>query len=487
LIDSIGSVEGTAVAEVAPGVWHRLLDRQLAKRGLTPDSPPEDHATWIGFLDTVARSYMEGEQGRELLERSLAISSEEMQDLYSRQRAISACAQALLFSREDEAVSVALAAVVKATQASCGWIDVNVDTEAAGQAYERKSWVCGSEPRHDRGDEHTSRSWNDEGPDVAALNQGTVLTRRVATDCCEEPCTATFVPIVGERGWMATLVTAVPGPSPLPPGDLEVLRVVAGMLGSFSDQLESHQRLAERQAELEALVRSKDQLIASISHEIRTPLTAIMGYARLLRDSQLAMVDAESEAFVAMLVDQGDELSNIVDDLVVAARADLGHLEVVAVPIHLRAQTNQVLEAIDPTTPRSVRVTGHDVIALGDPSRVRQIIRNLITNAARYGGTNIEVALHLDEVGAHLLVVDDGRGVPDGQQDRIFEAYHRAHAVPGVTHSLGLGLFLSRTLARLMSGDVSYRRVSGQTIFDLTLPTTHELLVGPSNEWGSTS
>jgi signal transduction histidine kinase len=431
---------------------------------------------------------MEGEQGRELLERSLAISSEEMQDLYSRQRAISACAQALLFSREDEAVSVALAAVVKATQASCGWIDVNVDTEAAGQAYERKSWVCGSEPRHNRGDEHTSWSWNDEGPDVAALNQGTVLTRRVATDCCEEPCTATFVPIVGERGWIATLVTAVPGPSPLPPGDLEVLRVAAGMLGSFSDQLESHQRLAERQAELEALVRSKDQLIASISHEIRTPLTAIMGYARLLRDSQLAMVDAESEAFVAMLVDQGDELSNIVDDLVVAARADLGHLEVVAVPIHLRAQTNQVLEAIDPTTARSVRVTGHDVIALGDPSRVRQIIRNLITNAARYGGTNIEVALHLDEVGAHLLVVDDGRGVPDGQQDRIFEAYHRAHAVPGVTHSLGLGLFLSRTLARLMSGDVSYRRVSGQTIFDLTLPTTQERLVGPaSNEWGSTS
>jgi two-component system OmpR family sensor kinase len=177
-----------------------------------------------------------------------------------------------------------------------------------------------------------------------------------------------------------------------------------------------------------------------------------------------------------MLVDQGDELSNIVDDLVVAARADLGHLEVVAVPIHLRAQTNQVLEAIDPNGHLSVRVAGNEVAALGDPSRVRQIIRNLITNAARHGGTSIEVALHLDEVGAHLLVVDDGRGVPDGHQDGIFEAYHRAHAVPGVTRSLGLGLFLSRTLARLMSGDVSYRRVAGQTIFDLTLPTTHERL-----------
>jgi signal transduction histidine kinase len=476
LIDSFGSAEGTVVVDARTEESHRLLDRQLAKRGLTRNSPPDDRAQWREFLDAVARSYLEGEQGRELLERSLAISSEEMQDLYSRQRAISACAQALLFSRDDEAVPDALAAVVKATQASCGWIDVNVETDAFPQAYERKWSVCGSEPAQGEDGEHTSRSWKESSVDVGDLSQGAVLTRLVGTDCCDGTCTATYVPIIGERGWTATLVTGALGPSPMPPGDLEVLRVAAGMLGSFMDQLEANRRLAERQAELEELIRSKDQLIASISHEIRTPLTAIMGYARLLRDSQLSLSDAESEAFIAMLVDQGDELSNIVDDLVVAARADLGHLEVVAVPIHLRAQTNQVLEAIDPNGHLSVRVAGNEVAALGDPSRVRQIIRNLITNAARHGGTSIEVALHLDEVGAHLLVVDDGRGVPDGHQDGIFEAYHRAHAVPGVTRSLGLGLFLSRTLARLMSGDVSYRRVAGQTIFDLTLPTTHERL-----------
>jgi protein-histidine pros-kinase len=249
------------------------------------------------------------------------------------------------------------------------------------------------------------------------------------------------------------------------------------MLGSFTDQLEANRRLAERQAELEDLIHSKDQLITSISHEIRTPLTAIMGYGRLLRDSQTALSDAESEAFVTMLVDQGDELSNIVDDLVVAARADLGHLEVVSVPIHLRAQTNQVLEAMDLSGPTSVRVTGEDAVALGDPSRVRQIIRNLITNAGRYGGTDIEVAIHADEVGARLLVIDGGQGVPEDQRDRIFEAYQRAHAAHGVTHSLGLGLYLSRTLARLMRGDLSYRRVADRTIFDLKLPTAQ----GPSD------
>lgn len=474
MIDGVGSAEGTVLADAGTDVSHRLLDRQLAKRGLTSDSPPEDRARWRELLDTVARSYLEGEQGRELLERSLAISSEEMQDLYTRQRAISACAQALLFSRDDEAVPVALAAVVKATQASCGWIDVNVDTDAVPQAYERKWSVCGSVPAHSGGDELTLRSWKESGVDVGDLSEGTVLARTVVKDCCDGPCIATYVPIIGERGWTATLVTAASGPTPLPPGDLEVLRVAAGMLGSFTDQLETNRRLAERQAELEELIRSKDQLITSISHEIRTPLTAIMGYARLLRDSQSSLLDAESEAFVAMLVDQGDELSNIVDDLVVAARADLGHLEVVAVPIHLRAQSNQVLEAMDLSGHLSVRVTGEDSVALGDPSRVRQIIRNLITNAARYGGTDIEVAIHADGVGAHLLVIDDGQGVPQDQQDRIFDAYQRAHASPGVTHSLGLGLYLSRTLARLMLGDISYRRAAGQTIFHLRLPASQE-------------
>lgn len=462
------------MADVGVVVSHRLLDRQLAKRGLTPDSPPEDRARWREFLGTVARSYLEGEQGRELLERSLAISSEEMQDLYSRQRAISACAQALLFSRGDEAVPVALAAVVRATEASCGWIDVNVDMDSFPQAYERKWSVCGSEPTHGAGDEQTSKSWKESGVDVGDLSEGTVLTRTAVTDCCAGQCTATYVPIIGERGWTATLVTGAPGPSRLPPGDLEVLRVAAGMLGSFMDQLEASRRLAERQAELEELIRSKDQLITSISHEIRTPLTAIMGYARLLRDSQPALSDAESEAFVTMLVDQGDEISNIVDDLVVAARADLGHLEVVAVPIHLRAQTNQVLEAMNLSGPLSIRVTGEDAVALGDPSRVRQIIRNLITNAARHGGTDIEVAIQADEAGASLLVIDGGQGVPEDQRDRIFEAYQRAHTALGVTHSLGLGLYLSRTLARLMGGDISYRRVADKTVFDLKLPTTQE-------------
>lgn len=449
---------------------HRLLDRQLAKRGLTPDWLPEDQANWVDFLATIARMYSEAEQGRELLERSLALSSAEMLELYSRQRAISACAQALLFNRDDEAVTATLSAVMKATEASCGWIDINIDTDESPPAYQRKWSICGGDQIRYLEAEQPPLLWSEQTDIVEALSQGKTLTRITTSSCCDHLCTETYVPITGERGWTATLVIATPGSEPLPNGDLEVLRMAAGMLGSFLDQLESHRRLAEREKELEELLKSKDQLIASISHEIRTPLTAITGFAQLLNDGVANLTEADRTSYVITLVDQGNELANIVDDLLVAAKADIGKLTVVRVPVDLRAQSAQVLEALNPAQGSQVNVIGSAVKCVGDPQRVRQIIRNLVTNARRYGGPTVEIRVHSDQTGGHLLVVDNGEGVPRGHEERVFEAYYRAQETPGLTSALGLGLSITRTLARLMNGDVSYRRDSGHTIFQLDLP-----------------
>lgn len=227
--------------------------------------------------------------------------------------------------------------------------------------------------------------------------------------------------------------------------------------------------LKQREVELRDLVRSKDQLIASISHEIRTPLTAITGFAQLLHQAGGDLTEAEKESYIRTLVEQGNELTNIVDDLLVAAKADLGSLAVVAVPVDLRAQLAQVLKAIDPEEIARIEITGGPVKCKGDPQRVRQVIRNLVTNALRHGGSTVEVQLRADSTGAHLLVIDDGVGVIAGQEERIFQPYQRAHETPGLTSTLGLGLHISRTLARLMGGDIVYRREGDRTIFQLTL------------------
>jgi two-component system sensor histidine kinase ChiS len=106
-----------------------------------------------------------------------------------------------------------------------------------------------------------------------------------------------------------------------------------------------------------------------------------------------------------------------------------------------------------------------------DPLRFRQIVRNLLTNASRYGGDEIWLEVEDRDANVVVTVVDNGAGVPRTLEQRIFEAYERGNhgqvAQPG---SVGLGLAVSRRLAGLMNGSLEYRRVDGQTRFELSLP-----------------
>jgi signal transduction histidine kinase len=219
----------------------------------------------------------------------------------------------------------------------------------------------------------------------------------------------------------------------------------------------------------EHLVESKDQLIASVSHEIRTPLASIVGFVQLLRETSDLSPD-ERDEMLQLLVQQSGDLTNIVDDLLVAAKTDIGQLEISEVAVDLRAQAAQAVESLDPESRKQVNLPDDAVRCLGDPARVRQIVRNLISNAFKYGGPRVEVQTEAVQETGVLRVCDNGDGVDEDDRVRIFEAYQRADAQPDLAHSLGLGLHISRTLARRMGGDLSYRYHDHMSIFELTLP-----------------
>jgi two-component system sensor histidine kinase ChiS len=105
---------------------------------------------------------------------------------------------------------------------------------------------------------------------------------------------------------------------------------------------------------------------------------------------------------------------------------------------------------------------------MADPRRVRQILRNLLTNAQRYGGPRRRVITGslLDRV--WLEVRDNGTGIPGEEASSIFEPYVTGNS--GVTGSVGLGLAVARQLAELMSGSLEYERSAGETVFRLLLP-----------------
>jgi PAS domain S-box-containing protein len=244
-----------------------------------------------------------------------------------------------------------------------------------------------------------------------------------------------------------------------------------------TEQESARQRLIE-------LLASKDELIASVSHELRTPLAAMIGFADLLRDDSL-LSPGERDEITHAIVEQGNDLANIVEDLLVAARIDTDSLVVARVSVDLRAQVAQVLESLQHSgeLPR-ITLGGRIGEAIADPARVRQIVRNLVGNALRYGGPDVEIRIAADDSTIRLEVSDDGPGVPPGEAARIFEPYHRAHTREGLTASVGLGLTISLRLARAMDGDLGYRRQHGRSVFELTLPAA---IPAPSGDSDTTA
>jgi signal transduction histidine kinase len=247
-----------------------------------------------------------------------------------------------------------------------------------------------------------------------------------------------------------------------------------GILGEAFNDMVDH---------LTKLIADKDRFVATVSHELRTPLTTIMGYSDLLRSEASDFSQEERNEMVDTIAREASELSNLIQDLLVAARATDGSLTVAEVRVNLKAQTTQVIESPEPDTSTSVKIVGETTLATGDPMRVRQILRNLISNAIKYGGSKIEVRVQGGEQQVSILVADDGRGVDAEHRDLIFEPYEALKTAEAMPGSMGLGLAVSRTLARLMGGDVTYRYDNGESLFELTLPAWRS--AEPDVEWAS--
>ncbi|MGB9358726.1 MAG: HAMP domain-containing sensor histidine kinase [Acidimicrobiia bacterium] len=228
----------------------------------------------------------------------------------------------------------------------------------------------------------------------------------------------------------------------------------------------TRQRDAERK--LEDLLATKDQLVATISHEIRTPLTAVVGIAEELRNPRTTISESEREELLGLVADQSVEVSRIVEDLLVVARTDAGNLVVEPQPINLGEETRQVVRAIDRAIPLEVEST-ETVVA--DPQRVRQIVRNLITNARRYGGPSIRIVVRQHGSSSTVEVRDNGEALDRDSRTAVFEPYGRAQEGERLSASVGLGLTVSRRLARHMGGDLTYDHDGQEAIFTLTLAT----------------
>ncbi|MEX1043173.1 MAG: ATP-binding protein, partial [Acidimicrobiia bacterium] len=230
------------------------------------------------------------------------------------------------------------------------------------------------------------------------------------------------------------------------------------------------QKLLE--AQQEDVIRSKDEFIASVSHELRTPLTAVRGFAEILRDQHADLGDADRAEMIAAIAAESADVSDIVEDLLVAARSDIDQLTIAVTRVPLGPVVREMSERVRWTHKSVILEVDEDAVAFADPLRLRQILRNLMGNAVRYGGNAVLVRVRSADGAAFIDVLDDGDGISEQFREQIFAPYRRAHDRAGLPGSVGLGLAVSRRLARLMGGEVAYSHDGAWSTFTLRLPVS---------------
>ncbi len=457
---------------------HRVLARQLRRVGLTLDQPPEDISSWKRFIQKVESAYEEADRNRYLLERSLEVSSRELLEANDR---VQEQAQARI-----DRLAAHYRDLFRQTRVPT-W-EENFSVAAARLERLRSEGVEDieahlTENRDVLREIVTTIEVTDANPAVAEL------VRSDNPDDLIGPVDPSLVDDQNTPAWIAQLKTIWDGGgsvrvddligsrmdgevfhgilewhAPRIRGTFDYSRVVVSII-DITDRVEAEMRMQE-------VLKSKDEFLASISHELRTPLTSVLGFAEVLRSMEDGD-DEERGALLEIIASQAADLSNIVEDLLVAARAELGQLTVMSVSIDVHAQVAQVIEGRQ-MTGQKIRVPPRPespIRAKGDPERVRQVLRNLLTNAERYGGDDIWIDVSPDDGVVYVRVCDNGRGLPGEVAERVFERYYRTDPAGGQPGAVGIGLTISRDLAEMMGGGLYYERVEGHTAFTLELKT----------------
>ena len=212
---------------------------------------------------------------------------------------------------------------------------------------------------------------------------------------------------------------------------------------------------------------AKNEFIATVSHELRNPIAAILGLGQELADNYDSFSDEERREVSQMISRQADDVSWLIEDLLVAYGDDLNRVSVHPDVFDIVKEIERVLEVEDPVI--ELRVFDDSSLVNADPRRTRQILRNLVSNALRHGGDTMTVAVGKVGDRVEVSVRDSGDAIPAADIERIFKPFETGSR-SGHPSSIGLGLAVARRLARLMDGDLTYRFEDGWSSFVLSVP-----------------
>jgi signal transduction histidine kinase len=258
---------------------------------------------------------------------------------------------------------------------------------------------------------------------------------------------------------------------------------VRSKVNVFVDLFRQRQELQAAKSELQRAVTMRDDFMSLIAHELRNPLNSVYLQAQLRRKMLSSPRPPDPQAMIKMVERDERQIRSMVrllDDMLDVSRARTGNLAIVPGPFDLAASARAVVEAIQAQADGSgvtLTLAAPDTLpVVGDEFRIEQVITNLLTNALRYGqGKPVTVAVGIreHEPEAFVSVRDQGMGVAEADQERIFEQFERTDGVSQIA-GLGLGLYIARQIAQAHQGRLEVRSAPGEGaefILSVPLPT----------------
>jgi signal transduction histidine kinase len=283
------------------------------------------------------------------------------------------------------------------------------------------------------------------------------------------------VPIVASEGVLGDLyLTEKIGADEFTDSDVHIALLLAGIVGSALENVRSHERTRRLLDELQHLHRSRERFFAMVNHELRNSLAAAYGWAEM----QVRNKTPETAPLGAFdILDAAGQAVALINDLLDLNRLDEDRLKLIVREVDCDAVVRTVAQRVRPAADESnvhlVFSTDREpIICRTDSHRVEQILVNLLTNAIRHApaGTPVTIDVMPESDTITFAVIDEGPGVPPDHIEHIFDIYYSTNTPDGKTGH-GVGLPLSRRLARLLGGDlIAIPRPGQGGLFKLRLP-----------------
>ncbi|MFZ6871871.1 response regulator [Undibacterium sp. Di27W] len=267
----------------------------------------------------------------------------------------------------------------------------------------------------------------------------------------------------------------------------------AGILDRKNAALNTAQVELEKNAQdLQRASKYKSEFLANMSHELRTPLNSSLILAKLLSDNKKGNLDNEQIKFAQTIYSAGNDLLNLINDILDISKVEAGKLELSPQQIVLRRMAEELSRTFQPLANQkkltfSVEIeAGAPELIVSDPARVDQILKNLLSNAIKFTETGT-VTLRIAADQNHMIsfaVSDSGIGIAADQHETIFEAFQQADGTISRRYGgTGLGLSISRDLTKLLGGSIRVCSTIGKgSTFTLSLPEQWQTPAATDNQ-----